>query len=316
MKEEILEALSFATVLIEIKVGEKEAVLISLEGAGREGMQAFVDRWHAEFPGTLLFVVDHPLEVFTVPSSPVHAYVEGDAGDVEAFVQAWEDRVGTPLVVSNYRVELTRIPEGPVLASVDGDIQDMEVFREQWSEILGTPLVIAPGPTELFSRRPYTHVQTGGTFDRLHEGHKDLLRKAFEVGDTVTIGMTADALVRDKYLSELIQPFEVRMTALQNWLDAEYGFERYRIVVNTGVYNDHILDPSLEATILVDKTFHHGQNINALREKHGLPPVDFVMTETSNVSSSELRRQAYREKYGTEPPEKSTTQPVVDSFQV
>ena len=33
-----------------------------------------------------------------------------------------------------------------------------------------------------------------GTFDVLHEGHKALIRRAFEVGDKVFIGMTSDRM--------------------------------------------------------------------------------------------------------------------------
>jgi len=126
---------------------------------------------------------------------------------------------------------------------------------------------------------------------------------AFEVGEFVTIGVTSDSLVQDKYLAEFIQPYEDRVVALQSWLDQEFGSHRYCIVQNEDLYNPLILDPTLEAVILVDKTLHHGKRINAQRKKAGLPPVGFVMTRTTPVCpSSGLRKIAYRDKYGKEPP--------------
>lgn len=138
----------------------------------------------------------------------------------------------------------------------------------------------------------YGRVLTGGTFDRFHEGHRHILRKAFEVGFFVTIGVSSDEVVRDKYLGSMIESFGVRVGVLSGWLDMEYGSDRYEIVRNEGVYPREIFVPDLEANVMVDKTGHHGENVNRLRLREGLSPLAFVFVAPLDVLSSSDRRKA------------------------
>ena len=65
-------------------------------------------------------------------------------------------------------------------------------------------------------------VVVGGTFEYMHRGHMALLKKAFDVGDFVYIGLTSDRYVKEKkgrkissYLSRLERlRKEVRMLLL------------------------------------------------------------------------------------------------------
>ena len=53
-------------------------------------------------------------------------------------------------------------------------------------------------------KRPFKLVGVAGTFDMLHKGHKALLRKAFEVGERVVIGLTTD-----EFAARMHKPHEV-----------------------------------------------------------------------------------------------------------
>ena len=65
----------------------------------------------------------------------------------------------------------------------------------------------------------YSHVVLGGTFDRLHRGHKILLSTALLRCDTrLTVGVTSAALLARKTLPELIQPVEDRMREVEDFI--------------------------------------------------------------------------------------------------
>lgn len=65
----------------------------------------------------------------------------------------------------------------------------------------------------------YSHVVLGGTFDRLHPGHKILLSTALLRCDTrLTVGVTSPALLTRKTLPELIQPVDERMRGVESFI--------------------------------------------------------------------------------------------------
>jgi len=146
----------------------------------------------------------------------------------------------------------------------------------------------------------YRNVWTGGTFDHLHQGHRDLLDKGFEVSEFVTIGITTNDLVKDKKYSEFIQSLDERKRTVSEYLDLRYGKERYGFVINDSIYTKAVLDPELEANIICFKTEHHGRNINRMRAEKGIAPLELVMAPSSatNSSSSEIRKEMFIEEYG------------------
>jgi len=67
--------------------------------------------------------------------------------------------------------------------------------------------------------RAYANVCAGGTFDRLHAGHKVLLSSAaLATSQNLLIGITSDSLLSRKTLPELIQPIGIRACAARQFL--------------------------------------------------------------------------------------------------
>ncbi len=146
--------------------------------------------------------------------------------------------------------------------------------------------------------RPYGKVWTGGTFDHLHDGHKELMARAFEAGDFVLVGITADEVVQGKAHAELIQTVEERQAALEAHLAETYGRDRFEVVVQGSVYTEASLDPDLEANVLCYKTKQHFDDINERREARGLRPLEWVMSasECRHISSTKIRERLARER--------------------
>ena len=66
----------------------------------------------------------------------------------------------------------------------------------------------------------YPHVALGGTFDYLHTAHKQLMSEAlFLASEKLTIGLATDELLKDKELKCLMQNYETRLKAIQEFLE-------------------------------------------------------------------------------------------------
>ncbi len=148
------------------------------------------------------------------------------------------------------------------------------------------------------SGRPYGTVVFGGTFDRLHDGHKHLLRVALTLGDHVVIGLATERLIHDKELLELIQSYEERLAALQDFLRKEQAIERCTIIpIDTkegGADKMEQLDAMVvsDDPVIVKNAFE----INQLRMQNGLRRFHIIVVplvktpDTRPISSSRLRR--------------------------
>ena len=63
----------------------------------------------------------------------------------------------------------------------------------------------------MMKEKRYQQVALGGTFDKFHEGHRELIKKAFEIGQEVLIGVTSDEFAGSKCN---IEPCKVRMSCV------------------------------------------------------------------------------------------------------
>jgi pantetheine-phosphate adenylyltransferase len=121
----------------------------------------------------------------------------------------------------------------------------------------------------------YRKVVVGGTFDRLHLGHKALLRKAFEVGKYVYVGLTSDEMIRDKPYADKILPYELRLRDLLKFFEVN-GYSNYRVIkIQTAIgFADKM--KSLEAIVVSEETYKGALIVNRAREENGLRPLEIV----------------------------------------
>lgn len=126
----------------------------------------------------------------------------------------------------------------------------------------------------------YAHICLGGTFDRIHKGHKTLLHKAFEVGERVLIGVTSDAYVRkNKSLKDLtlFTSLKERKKNLVFWLEAHGYSMRFTIVNIDDPYGPAASDPSLEAIVVSEESKQGAEEINKRRVKAGLQKLHSIV---------------------------------------
>ena len=152
----------------------------------------------------------------------------------------------------------------------------------------------------------------GGTFDRMHAGHRLLLATASAVtrsrdAPTVYVGVTGDVLLRNKRHRDLIEPYEARAAAAASFV-AKTRPPTAPLAVKCGPLDD---GPPLAATVadmralvVSRETLAGGEAIQEARKDAGLAPLRVTCVglvkgragkgrgEDGKVSSTALRADA------------------------
>jgi len=114
----------------------------------------------------------------------------------------------------------------------------------------------------------------GGTFDPLHDGHRFLISRAFEIAGLngeVTIGLTSDVFADQK--SHPIHPYEQRKEGLLMFLDQKQPSASWYIEQLHDKYGS-TLDAEFDALIVSEETFPVAQEINRIRRSKNRPCVE------------------------------------------
>ena len=109
----------------------------------------------------------------------------------------------------------------------------------------------------------------GGTFDPLHDGHKVLLDRSFEIARSqghVVIGLTTDSFASRKV--HPIRPFEVRKSELEQYINNR-NFLTPFIVEPLQDRFGSALDADFDAIIVSEETLPVAVEINKLRRGQG-----------------------------------------------
>lgn len=143
-------------------------------------------------------------------------------------------------------------------------------------------------------RKRYKLVAMGGTFDIIHKGHLALLQKAFEVSESVIIGVTSDKFAAERG-KKITNNYDSRISSLTKLLDKMSKNGRYEIKQLSEDFGPALYTNNVEALVASKETVQKGSLLNKLRAEHGLPPVDvvtvdLVLAEDGNrISSTRIR---------------------------
>ncbi|KAH9297568.1 hypothetical protein KI387_029250 [Taxus chinensis] len=145
----------------------------------------------------------------------------------------------------------------------------------------------------------YDVVVLGGTFDRLHDGHRRLLKAAAELARVrVVVGVCTGPMLGNKELADLIEPVEKRIEAVERYIKSIKPGLLVQVEPITDPYGPSIVDRDLEAIIVSEETLAGGVSVNKRRAERGLSQlklevVDLVIEEGENgekLSSTALRQ--------------------------
>lgn len=142
----------------------------------------------------------------------------------------------------------------------------------------------------------YKTVAVGGTFDPFHKGHEAIIRKAFEIGEYVFLGVTDDAMIQNKMLSEKIHSVDTRLKMVKDFLKGNNWHSRSNVFILHEPYGLTITDVDLEAIVVSPETEPTAFKINEIRTESHLKPLDiitisFILAEDEKrISSSRIRK--------------------------
>jgi len=159
-------------------------------------------------------------------------------------------------------------------------------------------------------------VALGGTFDPIHDGHRALFERAFELGD-VTVGLTSDSLAPETRSEQRpVRPFEDRKADLREELEAfaaehDREFEIRKLDSPTGTATEAKFD----ALVVSPETEAGAERINELREAEGNDPLEIVvvphvMAEDGEPISSTRIVRGDIDEHGNRTPERTGRDPA------
>ena len=125
-------------------------------------------------------------------------------------------------------------------------------------------------------------IAVGGTFEPLHDGHKRLLRKAYELcadgndDGEIVIGITSDRMA-EATKTRLVLPYKVRAANI-----AQYMYREYQVRVRTVELDNRYgvtLDEDVDYIVISPETYDVAVEINKLRKERGKKPIEIVKVE-------------------------------------
>ena len=127
-----------------------------------------------------------------------------------------------------------------------------------------------------FRKGKFKKIALGGTFNRLHPGHRYFLALAKYYAKKAIIGLCSDQMVKTRKKNfRKILPFKERRRTLENYFKRT-GFKSKIVEIND-IYGPAIKDKEIEAILLTEETLSNGIKINKIRKKNKLKELHYII---------------------------------------
>ncbi|CAF1718268.1 BnaCnng43120D [Brassica napus] len=136
--------------------------------------------------------------------------------------------------------------------------------------------------SEVSTANSFGAVVLGGTFDRLHDGHRTFLKAAAELArERLVVGVCDGPMLTNKQFSEMIQPIEERMRNVENYVKLKsYSYLLVYMVL-------YVVYQTWAGSIVVSKeTLPGGLSVNRKRAERGLSQLKIEIVEIVSDGSS------------------------------
>ncbi len=140
----------------------------------------------------------------------------------------------------------------------------------------------------------YRQIALGGTFDHIHRGHKELLARAFQTGESVFIGLTSDDFARSTG-KKIQQNYAERKKELEKFLSEKYLGRKYEISKLEDRFGPGIFTDRIDAIAVSTETLPAVESANRKRRELGLPDLEVEVVpmtlaeDDARISSTRIR---------------------------
>jgi cytidyltransferase-like protein len=141
----------------------------------------------------------------------------------------------------------------------------------------------------------FNNLIVAGTFDRLHNGHLQLINTAVNLGRQVFCGLTTEQLNKNKVLHQTIQKYQQRKKELKNYLQWINADKKTAINPISDIYGPTLREKNIDAIITTLDSANNVDKINRLRVLKKLKPVKKIIVnlltaeDKKRLSSTRIR---------------------------